>query len=53
MAPYDERVNSQGLYWPNGRNLFRRRLPSAIRVVVWLVFAAAVIVAAWVFLRLW
>ena len=36
---------------PAGRYLFRCRLPSAIRVVVWLAFAAAMIVAASVSLR--
>ena len=39
-------MNRQGLYWPTGRNLFRRRSLTAGRVALWIVVAA--LVAAWV-----
>jgi hypothetical protein len=45
-------VNDQGLYWPNGRNLFRRRLPAATRVALWAAAAAAMLIAAAVVWRL-
>jgi len=35
-----------GLYWPNDRRLFRRRVPGRIRVALWLVFTAAMVVVA-------
>ena len=39
-------MNRQGLYWPTGRNLFRRRSLTGGRVALWIVVAA--LVAAWV-----
>ena len=39
-------MNRQGLYWPTGRNLFRRRSLMGGRVALWIVVAA--LVAAWV-----
>jgi hypothetical protein len=39
-------MNRQGLYWPTGRRLFRRRSLTAGRVALWVVVAA--LVAAWV-----
>jgi hypothetical protein len=41
-------MNRQGLYWPNGRNLFRRRPPAGVRVALWLVVIATAGLAAWV-----
>jgi len=40
-------TNRQGLYWPNGRNLFRLRPPSGARVALWIVIVATVMLAAW------
>jgi hypothetical protein len=40
-------MNRQGLYWPNGRTLFRRRPPEATRMVFWVMVVAAAVVAAW------
>jgi len=39
-------MNRQGLYWPTGRNLFRRRSLTGGRVALWIVVAA--LIAAWV-----
>lgn len=39
------RMNRQGLYWPTGRNLFRRRSLTGGRVALWIGVAA--LVAAW------
>jgi hypothetical protein len=39
-------MNRQGLYWPTGRNLFRRRSVTGGRVALWIVVAA--LIAAWV-----
>jgi hypothetical protein len=39
-------MNRQGLYWPTGRNLFRRRSLTVGRVALWIVVAA--LIAAWV-----
>ena len=39
-------MNRQGLYWPTGRSLFRRRSLTGGRVTLWIVLAA--LVAAWV-----
>jgi len=38
-------MNQQGLYWPNGRNLFRHRARSRLRMALWLVSAAALTLA--------
>jgi hypothetical protein len=40
-------MNRQGLYWPNGRNQFRRRPPTGARVALWIVIVATVMLAAW------
>ena len=42
MRPMDQ----NGLYWPNGRSLFRRRLATKARLALWLVFAAVVVLTA-------
>ena len=39
-------MNHIGLYWPNGRSLFRRQLAARNRYALWLAFAAAVVVIA-------
>jgi hypothetical protein len=39
-------MNRQGLYWPTGRNLFRRRSLTVGRVALLIVVAA--LIAAWV-----
>jgi hypothetical protein len=39
-------MNRQGLYWPTGRNLFRRRSLTGGRVALWILVAA--LIAAWV-----
>ncbi len=39
-------MNHNGLYWPNGRSLFRRRLATKARLALWLAFAAAVVLMA-------
>jgi hypothetical protein len=39
-------MNQSGLYWPNGRSLFRRRLPGRVRFAASLVFVAALVVTA-------
>jgi hypothetical protein len=36
-------MNHIGLYWPNGRSLFRRRLAARTRYALWLPFAAAAV----------
>jgi hypothetical protein len=39
-------MNQSGLYWPNGRSLFRRRLAARAHLALWLVFAAVVALTA-------
>jgi hypothetical protein len=39
-------MNQHGLYWPNGRSLFRRRLPAWARFALWVALAAAVVLTA-------
>jgi hypothetical protein len=39
-------MNRNGLYWPNDRSLFRRRLATKARLALWLVFAAVVVLTA-------
>jgi hypothetical protein len=38
-------MNRQGLYWPTGRNLFRRRSTVGSRVALWFVVVATVTLA--------
>ena len=45
-------MNQHGLYWPNRRSLFRRRLPARARFALWLALAAAVVLTAAVSLHL-
>jgi hypothetical protein len=39
-------MNQNGLYWADGRSLFRRPLAARARLDLWLVFAAAVVLTA-------
>ena len=45
-------MNRRGLYWPDGRSLFRRRLPRVARVALWLSVSGVMIVMAMVSLHL-
>ena len=43
-------MNHQGLYWQNGRTLFRREPQHLLRRLLWLAFAAAAAaLASWSF----
>jgi len=39
-------MNQQGLFWPNGRNLFRRRPNPGLRVALWSLGGVAVALTA-------
>jgi len=44
-------MNHQGLYWPGGRSLFRRRLPLVARIALYLGIAGALTVVTMVSLH--